>query len=317
MGGSVGTTIERVPAPTVVGGVGVGGALQENPGPAARPGRPDHERDLAADLAMDSLPTKDQAVVPRGPIQGHGDSERGRPTAAVAGGIGRDRVAGSQQAVPGPHDLPSRSQTCDLRRVPGQVGRNVKADPISCRDAQSIRIPLDKEPGSARLRQNGRHGSLPRSRSAVLICYLGRSFVFCLTSIYRMDRINRIVWFVILSIPFILCIHVSVNIAATGCSGPLQSIESRHAEAGPFEPTDSGNPYVTINRSSLRAIVPLGPSRPRATTFGPTAKPLCIRLAQFVTAICNIAVEIGNLLAPETVARSRDGTSMPTLRHRF
>ena len=133
------------------------------PDSAARPGRPDHERDLAADLAMDSLPTKDQAVVPRGPIQGHGDSERGRPTAAVAGGIGRDRVAGSQQAVPGPHDLPSRSQTCDLRRVPGQVGGNVKADPISGGDTQSIRIPLDKEPGSARLRQNGRHGSLPPS----------------------------------------------------------------------------------------------------------------------------------------------------------
>ena len=44
------------------------------------------------------------------------------------------------------------------------------------------------------------------------------------------------------AILFILSIHVSISIAATGCSGPLQSIHSCHAQARPFERTDSGNP---------------------------------------------------------------------------
>ena len=35
------------------------------------------------------------------------------------------------------------------------------------------------------------------------------------------------------AILFILSIHVSFIIAATGCSGPLQSLESCHAEAAP------------------------------------------------------------------------------------
>ena len=39
---------------------------------------------------------------------------------------------------------------------------------------------------------------------------------------------------VILSILSILSIHVSILIAATGCSGPLQSIESCCAEAPPL-----------------------------------------------------------------------------------
>lgn len=54
-----------------------------------------------------------------------------------------------------------------------------------------------------------------------------------------MARINGIARFFILFIP---CIHVSILFAATGCSGPLQSIEFGHGEARPIERTDSGNP---------------------------------------------------------------------------
>ena len=43
---------------------------------------------------------------------------------------------------------------------------------------------------------------------------------------------------------FVLSIHVSIMIAATGCSGPLQSIQSCHAQARPFQRTDSGNPLA-------------------------------------------------------------------------
>ena len=46
------------------------------------------------------------------------------------------------------------------------------------------------------------------------------------------------------AILFILSIDVFFMIAATGCSGPLQSIESCHGEAGPFEPTDSEIPWL-------------------------------------------------------------------------
>ena len=46
------------------------------------------------------------------------------------------------------------------------------------------------------------------------------------------------------AILFILSIDVSINIAATGSSGPLQSIQSCHGEARPFERTDSGNPLA-------------------------------------------------------------------------
>ena len=46
------------------------------------------------------------------------------------------------------------------------------------------------------------------------------------------------------AILFILSIHVFFMIAATGCSGPLQSIESWHGEARPFEPTDSEIPWL-------------------------------------------------------------------------
>ena len=53
-----------------------------------------------------------------------------------------------------------------------------------------------------------------------------------------MDRIKNQI------ILFILSIDVSILIAATGCSSPLQSIESCHAEARPFERTDSGNPLA-------------------------------------------------------------------------
>ena len=49
------------------------------------------------------------------------------------------------------------------------------------------------------------------------------------------------------AILFILSIHVSISIAATGCSGPLQSIQSCHAQARPFEPTDSGNPLAAAS----------------------------------------------------------------------
>ena len=46
------------------------------------------------------------------------------------------------------------------------------------------------------------------------------------------------------AILFILSIDVFFMIAATGCSGPLQSIESWHGEARPFEPTDSEIPWL-------------------------------------------------------------------------
>ena len=36
------------------------------------------------------------------------------------------------------------------------------------------------------------------------------------------------------AILFVLSIHVSIMIAATGCSGPLQSIQSCHAQHAPF-----------------------------------------------------------------------------------
>ena len=50
---------------------------------------------------------------------------------------------------------------------------------------------------------------------------------------------------------FILSIHVSILIAATGCSGPLQSIESCHGEARPFERTDSGHPLAAASANSI------------------------------------------------------------------
>ena len=47
------------------------------------------------------------------------------------------------------------------------------------------------------------------------------------------------------AILFILSIDVSIlKIAATGCSGPLQSLESCHGEARSFERTDSGSPLA-------------------------------------------------------------------------
>ena len=46
------------------------------------------------------------------------------------------------------------------------------------------------------------------------------------------------------AILFILSIDVSILIAAIGCRGPLQSIESCHAQARPFERTDWGNPLA-------------------------------------------------------------------------
>ena len=53
------------------------------------------------------------------------------------------------------------------------------------------------------------------------------------------------------AILFILSIDVSILIAATGCSGPLQSIESCHGEARPFERTDSGNPLAAAYVNSI------------------------------------------------------------------
>ena len=49
----------------------------------------------------------------------------------------------------------------------------------------------------------------------------------------------------------ILSIHVSIMIAATGCSGPHQSIESCHGEARPFERTDSGNALAAAYVNSI------------------------------------------------------------------
>ncbi len=53
------------------------------------------------------------------------------------------------------------------------------------------------------------------------------------------------------AILFILSIDVSILIAATGCSGPLQSIESCHAQARPFERTDSGNPLAAASVNTI------------------------------------------------------------------
>ena len=53
------------------------------------------------------------------------------------------------------------------------------------------------------------------------------------------------------AILFTLSIDVSILIAATGCSGPLQSIESCHGEARPFERTDSGNPLAAAYVHSI------------------------------------------------------------------
>ena len=50
---------------------------------------------------------------------------------------------------------------------------------------------------------------------------------------------------------FVLSIHVSIMIAATGCSGPLQSIQSCHAQARPFQRTDSGNPLAAASVNSI------------------------------------------------------------------
>ena len=49
----------------------------------------------------------------------------------------------------------------------------------------------------------------------------------------------------------ILFIDVSILIAATGCSDPLQSIQSCHVEARPFERTDSGNPLAAAYVNSI------------------------------------------------------------------
>lgn len=59
-----------------------------------------------------------------------------------------------------------------------------------------------------------------------------------------MDRINSIAWFFILSILYILSIHVSIIIAVTGCISLLESIEACRAKAGPFECSASGNLLV-------------------------------------------------------------------------
>ncbi len=53
------------------------------------------------------------------------------------------------------------------------------------------------------------------------------------------------------AILFVLSIHVSIMIAATGCSGPLQSIQSCHAQARPFQRTDSGNPLAAASVNSI------------------------------------------------------------------
>ncbi len=53
------------------------------------------------------------------------------------------------------------------------------------------------------------------------------------------------------AILFILSINVSILIAATGCSGPLQSIESCHGEARPFQRTHSGNPLAAASVNSI------------------------------------------------------------------
>ena len=53
------------------------------------------------------------------------------------------------------------------------------------------------------------------------------------------------------AILFILSIDVSILIAATGCSDPLQSIESCHVEARPLERTDSGNPLAVAYVNSI------------------------------------------------------------------
>ncbi len=53
------------------------------------------------------------------------------------------------------------------------------------------------------------------------------------------------------AILFILSIDVSILIAATGCSDPLQSIQSCHVEARPLERTDSGNPLATAYVNSI------------------------------------------------------------------
>ena len=50
---------------------------------------------------------------------------------------------------------------------------------------------------------------------------------------------------------FVLSIHVSIMIAATGCSDPLQSIQSCHAQARPFQRTDSGNPLAAASVNSI------------------------------------------------------------------
>ncbi len=49
----------------------------------------------------------------------------------------------------------------------------------------------------------------------------------------------------------ILSIDVSIMIAATGCSGPLQLIQLCHAEARPLEGRDSGNPLPAASVNSL------------------------------------------------------------------
>ena len=49
----------------------------------------------------------------------------------------------------------------------------------------------------------------------------------------------------------ILSIDVSILIAATGCSGPLQLIQLCHAEARPLEGRDSGNPLPAASVNSL------------------------------------------------------------------
>ena len=67
------------------------------------------------------------------------------------------------------------------------------------------------------------------------------------------------------AILFILSIHVFFMIAATGCSGPLQSIQSWHGEARPFEPTDSEIPWLWHQSTQFKnaTLALSGPRRAR------------------------------------------------------
>ncbi len=142
--------VEAVPAPVVVGVVGIRGQLEEDAGVGGARASDDEEAPAlggapppAHELAPLVLGAQRELVVAAAPVVGYFQLTGDRPAAAMGRGVFRDRMARSRQPVLPPYDLAAGTDPRHFQRVRRGAGRHVEANRVPRLVAQLIGVSLD------------------------------------------------------------------------------------------------------------------------------------------------------------------------------